>query len=367
MYYKLYPHLEPYQSKFASLEFQNISDSSKKFIQRAAYYAEINLSPTFHSLFSSITGPNQKDRQNNYFTHCFYLYYGKSEPQLIRAIINSVCLKDHALILDPFCGSGTILLEAELMGLNGIGFDVNPISCLVSNVKTQIFKKNLPTIKSKYTKWFHFSNFLKKANRNYPFYHDVIYQFYLMTYISGLSDERYLKIGAQDAYNKNYKRFIGILEQYELILPQLNGFEYGNCWILNDTAINLNKYIPNESIDLIITSPPYLDVLDYVNNDLHALRCLGIDIQQLKSNMLGDKSKTNNIYWSELTQIMINLYRVIKPNHYCILIVGSVKNMHERCIEIGKSSGFIYEKMETVPRTAKNSRIYNEYILYFLK
>ena len=40
------------------------------------------------------------------------------------------------LILDPFCGSGTALVEAQRAGFDAVGIDLNPIACRISRVKT---------------------------------------------------------------------------------------------------------------------------------------------------------------------------------------------------------------------------------------
>ena len=54
-----------------------------------------------------------------------------------RSLISVLGVKDGESIFDPFCGSGTTLLEAQKMGIPSIGVDLNPIACLISRVKTQ--------------------------------------------------------------------------------------------------------------------------------------------------------------------------------------------------------------------------------------
>ncbi|RLG15985.1 hypothetical protein DRN63_04745 [Nanoarchaeota archaeon] len=41
------------------------------------------------------------------------------------------------MILDPFCGSGTVLVEAKLLGVNAVGSDINPLAILLAKVKSQ--------------------------------------------------------------------------------------------------------------------------------------------------------------------------------------------------------------------------------------
>jgi hypothetical protein len=53
-----------------------------------------------------------------------------------REILRSIDPPTRTLILDPFCGSGTVLLEGIALGYQTIGIDVNPIARLISKVKT---------------------------------------------------------------------------------------------------------------------------------------------------------------------------------------------------------------------------------------
>jgi len=70
-----------------------------------------------------------------YLTHDIHRYPAKFIPQLARRIVEGYSGKGE-VILDPFCGSGTALLEARLTGRNAIGVDLNPVAYYVSKVKT---------------------------------------------------------------------------------------------------------------------------------------------------------------------------------------------------------------------------------------
>lgn len=60
-----------------------------------------------------------------------------------RALIEVLGIQPDCSVLDPFCGSGTTLLEAQKMGINSVGVDLNPIACLISTVKTQEYRSDL--------------------------------------------------------------------------------------------------------------------------------------------------------------------------------------------------------------------------------
>ncbi len=74
-------------------------------------------------------------QSTRYSVHGLHDYKGKFNPQIARAILNSAALKKHSLVLDPFCGSGTTLVEAVHLGLSTIGADLNPLATFVANAK----------------------------------------------------------------------------------------------------------------------------------------------------------------------------------------------------------------------------------------
>ncbi len=71
-----------------------------------------------------------------YLSHDYFRYIGKFPPQIARHLILSYMDAGH-LVVDPMCGGGTTLIEARLTGRRSAGFDVNPVSVLISSVATR--------------------------------------------------------------------------------------------------------------------------------------------------------------------------------------------------------------------------------------
>jgi len=69
------------------------------------------------------------------FTHCFHPYPAMMIPQVARRIIHTYGSKAKNLF-DPYCGTGTSLVEANLEGKNAIGTDINPLARLIATAKT---------------------------------------------------------------------------------------------------------------------------------------------------------------------------------------------------------------------------------------
>ena len=92
--------------------------------------------------------PNR--RSLRYATHGLHEYKGKFFPQLVRALMNIAQLRENAAVLDPMCGSGTTLVEARLSGRSSYGFDMNPLSVFITDVKCQALALEPATLTEAY-------------------------------------------------------------------------------------------------------------------------------------------------------------------------------------------------------------------------
>lgn len=95
----------------------------------------VTLSPT-HDLFQAIHDRNPVDG----LTHNFYRYPARFSPTFAREAIKTFAVPGN-LILDPFMGGGTTLVESSTLGCNSVGFDINSLAVFVSKVKTTPLSK----------------------------------------------------------------------------------------------------------------------------------------------------------------------------------------------------------------------------------
>jgi DNA modification methylase len=70
-------------------------------------------------------------------THCYHNYPAMMIPQIAERLIATYG-KNAKLLFDPYCGTGTSLVEANLKGINAIGTDLNPLARLIAKTKTAI-------------------------------------------------------------------------------------------------------------------------------------------------------------------------------------------------------------------------------------
>ena len=68
------------------------------------------------------------------YTHCFHTYPAMMIPQIARKLLSQYGIKDGWL-LDPYCGTGTSLVEASLFGMHSVGCDINPLVRLIATTK----------------------------------------------------------------------------------------------------------------------------------------------------------------------------------------------------------------------------------------
>jgi hypothetical protein len=74
-------------------------------------------------------------KKNEYLSHSMHKYKAKFFPRMARSLINIVSPESKGVILDPFVGSGTTCIEASFMGLDALGFDIDPLSVFISKIK----------------------------------------------------------------------------------------------------------------------------------------------------------------------------------------------------------------------------------------
>jgi len=111
---------------------------------------------------SAISPQNNKIKEEDYPIHNWYRFILAFPPHLVRKYITKFDINPNMTILDPFCGTGTVLVESKKNGINSIGIEANPIAAYASMIKTnwtvdpekllihanEIAEKSLSTLKA---------------------------------------------------------------------------------------------------------------------------------------------------------------------------------------------------------------------------
>jgi DNA modification methylase len=271
-------------------------------------------------------------------THGFHKYCAKFIPHIPKWAITKY-FKNHKnkTVLDPFCGSGTTLVEGLLAGHNVIGLDVDPLSALISKVKTTAI--NIKEL-NKISEWLINEIERGKQGRFKPECQTIEHWFTRAT-INKLSAMRTLideipeKFGenkitkdirdlllicfssiirrVSNADNETQKTYVSHTkiktpaEPLKLFISQLQLFKkriaefsesinpvLKNQIICASSTESLQKILKNKKIDLVITSPPYIKAIDYLYNQMVELFWIG-DLFELQTQTKQNQKKKHYI------------------------------------------------------------------------
>ena len=228
----------------------------------------------------------------------WYRYKEGFSLELVRRLINEYNKNNKGTIMDPFLGSGSTIIAANQLGLNGIGFEVNPFSYFLSKCKLRNYSAEIAL---------EFKNASQevltvKFERDYKlpalsisqnvFNPDV--ENYLMNVKENILDSKYsrevkdlLILGWISSIEplSNYRKAGNGLKKRKYVKPrnitvddarhELQYF-YNNIFedisnndiifraqIFNETCLKLKEYVKDASISGIIFSPPYANCFDY--------------------------------------------------------------------------------------------------------
>lgn len=302
-------------------------------------------------------------KDTTYLTHNFHPYPAKFIPQIPKYLIKEYTKKGDT-VCDPFCGSGTTLVEAKLSGRKSIGNDIMPIATLVSSVKTTTLTpkniKNIQNIIKRIRNDICFENFDKYKppkfhNRDHWFNKNVIDELsvivgivnnsradnsvknflnvmlssILVTVSNQHSDTRYAAIEKQIQKGKTLEYF---LNKVDRSVKRMNEFRLRvsgrpSCRVHLGDAKYMRK-IKTSSVDMVVTSPPYPNVYDYYLYHKHRMNWFNMDYNKVKDNEIGSRLRYSSLRWpidtfrSDMKLCFKEMHRILKPRKHAIIIMG---------------------------------------------
>ena len=390
--FELLPNVsEVFELEFALYEYKCLTP--EEIIRRGAFFKSINGKPTYHYLICSSNSTSiwqgKSNKAKNYFregnfstgyaTHGLFPYRGKFHPQLIKSILNILKLIPGDIVLDPMCGSGTLNLEASMLGIDSIGIDKSPFCILMSKVKygalkceeslilsiSQSFNSNFKTLINSETlpKEFAFQieTELGKAITLLAFLDAMGYARRTSKSIDVLFPSVF------DRYLNQIYSFIKVRDKLKLRISNAR-FEIGDA---------RNLPIEDSSIDAVITSPPYSFAIDYAENDKPQLEYLGYDVNKLREEMIGLKGKNKKDklknYFEDMNKVLLEMHRVLKKDKYAVIIIGSNDiqtggiRLETKVEKMASEIGFVLEQKITKPIKGIQNTMKEEYILFLRK
>jgi DNA modification methylase len=300
---------------------------------------------------------------------------GQFSPELIELLLTYYS-PDNSVILDPFVGSGTTLFESARKGLVCYGTEINPAA--IEMAKTAHFVNIDASLRA---------NIIETADAIaqeslLPFQEDL-FSYYLRQKESiqletPVSDEQILaKILAQAKNNplvhnilvnaviryQSDRRFtkitnlINALNEHTQIVKNLP-YSSQKCRVFHGDARTIN--LPDKSIDVIITSPPYINVFNYHQNNRNTMELIGWDLLKIAKSEIGAnrKNRQNRFltvvqYALDMLDVLKEMRRLLRENGRAIIVIGRKSNIRGISIDnsrlvsaIGLGASFILENRQ---------------------
>jgi DNA modification methylase len=300
-------------------------DDESRLRRRLAYFRAVNGTETD---YSNILRFNRTNSVNQYLTHWIYPYKGKFHPQMVRALLNYLGLGEGETVLDPFVGSGTTALEAQLLGVNCIGIDASPLCVLQSKVKTEsigaltkIKQAEGVVPKSAPSPLYGEQDSLSEAIKSIQ--DEKVRNFFEMAKLVSVSDSARRHRDFYKSLSANLQGMIQSVEDYVTVRDKF-GLTLGSVDIREGDARNLP--IQNGSVDGIVTSPPYSIALDYVENDKHSLKELGRDAESMREKLIGVRGPPRDrvmLYEQDMRKSIAEMYRVLRSGRSAAIVIGN--------------------------------------------
>jgi DNA modification methylase len=296
----------------------NGAGDPEALLKRSAYFASVN---GRESIYKKLILPGYQRGKynitrsvNQYLTHWIYPYKGKFHPQMVRALLNILGIECGQVVLDPFVGSGTTAVECMLMGIDFLGVDISPLCILISRVKTAAW---------------HCAEDIGRAvesEESRPSGADPrINDFFIMADMVTESDVSVRNRDRDSWRPKNVKKMLRSVCDMRLAKTEL-GLSFGSVTLSCGDCRQLESVgIGAASVDAVITSPPYSIALDYVKNDAHALRALGLAPEVIREEFIGVRGKIKrrlHLYNEDMKLVFKEMARVLKPGAPAAIVIG---------------------------------------------
>lgn len=343
-------------------------------------------------------------RSTEQWTHGYHRYPAKFLPNVVKKIIEDYSPANCKVIADLFAGCGTTLVEAKVHGIKSIGTDINPVARLITKVKTTpIDPQNLHLVYEELIECFDGYNeadyltIQKHERLDYWFFpsekakiaflfdavcklnaDDNIKEFFYVCISHILKNcSRWLQSSTKPQIDKE-KIIPNPFEEFKHhcqkmmrsngeFFSYLNGKGYmaTSCDICLEDARHTS--IKSESVDMIITSPPYVTSYEYA--DIHQLTAYWMDyvsnMQEFRRNFIGtsysgnlscdvngsvqaqeivnalaekDKHISRNVaqYFNDMQEVAKEMARILVANGRACIVIGNtkIKDVHVKSAEV---------------------------------
>ena len=327
------------------------------------------------------------EKERTKHVHRLHPYLGKFVPQLVEIFLRKY---QPRMVVDPFCGSGTTLVEALSLGINSFGTDISEFNCLLSSVKTAEYdldqlETEIKDILPKSIGHIPEHDRLRLLERQAPYFENS----YLQDWFAPQSLHELLAYRDQISNYKNQDALKIILSRaarsarqnphFDLDFPRVPQKEPYYCYkhsrickptqsakqflvrysndaikrirqfadIRKSASVDVtcgdSRYIDFPECDLVLTSPPYVGLIDYHQQHRYAYELLGLEMNakdEIGSAALGNSQRAQQAYLDQIGEVFANVKKSLTKNARLVVVVHDRKNLYP---QLAKSLGFKVE------------------------
>ena len=294
---------------------------------------------------AEVVNIEQKSRSN------LLTWRGQFSPQLIEALLQEYC-PDDAHVLDPFMGSGTVLVEAARQQLAATGLEINPSAkmlaqvyefCELSSSERESCLDSIGELVDPF--WSKDLPLFERAGDDAPPNSRVADS--LLDSLSGAEDlarqllEAFFVLLNPDPEDDISGRELA--ENWRSFSDLVRDLPHSDESVSTHLADARNIPLGENEIDFIVTSPPYINVFNYHQQYRSAVERMGWDVLKYAKGEIGSnrKNRSNRVrtvvqYCLDMSLVLAELTRVCDRGCHAIFVVGRESSVKKTPFYNGK-------------------------------
>ena len=367
------------------------------------------------------------DADTQQLTHNIHRYSGKFIPQIAARAI-SLLTQPGDLVVDPYCGSGTTLVESVLLNRRVVGVDLNPLAVLIAQVKTTPLLRSALAelvgcldselvLADPYSRFPLFEQIPRDTSSDYSpldlrfdcqwfrkwfqphVLRDLIAIDFAIQKLDQVTHRNFARVAFSDILRRSSSAHTGypnvmfdkrapsrrppipsffktLNRNLEMVASLSDGSaSWSNAMVIHGNAASLP--MGDETVDAVISHPPYVGSIPYAEYGVLSLRWLGVDTKQLDHQLTGGRRQSKDVvrrFEDGYGRMLTETHRVLKPGRYTFLMVGNpvvrghVVDLAEMTLKLACAAG-----LEFCARTTRRganrraNKMGSEHLLFFRK